>query len=147
MEFLKKSFFIVVLLFFFSSILIKVDAENNEDITPERLLFDSKVFFKQKDIPACINNLKMIINRFPDSLEVEEAYFMLGDCYNSDIKFYQDLDAAREAYQAALDRYSDSLLKEETYLKLASVYEKTGNLLEASLLLDKIVREFPNIKN
>jgi len=145
---LQKSilYFLIMIISLFGCQLL-LDASEQEELSADKLLEDAKIYIKQKYYQEALDNINKILQLYPDSRELEEAYYLIGDCYNTDIDLFRDLNAAQSAYQKAIDLYPESEFKENTYYKLASVFERKGNLLDASLIYGVIIKEFPESTN
>lgn len=88
-----------------------------------------RIYWQQKDQEAAFRSMENMAAAHPDDVRYR---MMLGDvCMN-----YGKLDEARQAYMAVLAVEPDN---DMARLGLAGYYEKTGNLPEATAMVDSLV--------
>ena len=84
----------------------------------EALLWLAQYYLKNADVDSSINFYKAIIEEFPDSVEINQIHYELGQAY----EILGESDRALEQYQAISSK--DQLLTGKTRLAIAGVLSK-----------------------
>jgi outer membrane protein assembly factor BamD (BamD/ComL family) len=74
------------------------------------LMAEAKIFLKQKQSEKAAGYLQSIIDNYAYDLWADDAFFMLGDLYEQDLKMPEK---AKEYYQKLISGYPSSILANE----------------------------------
>ncbi len=75
--------------------------------------------------------------------KIQSALYQVGEVYKNDLKEYS---MAIEAYKNLIDRYPDSDYKVPAYYSLYKVYKEKGDLTQAEVYRNMIIRNYPETK-
>ncbi len=99
----------------------KLAHDKNSGIA-DRAIYDKAIIYqKQRNWELALNNLKDLVNNFPQSFYAPLSLKMSGDVYFSVLK---DDEKAKEAYQKILDDYPKALFLDEVRQKLKILAQK-----------------------
>ncbi|MFU8790038.1 MAG: tol-pal system protein YbgF [Methylobacter sp.] len=81
-----------------------------------------------------------LLNKNPGSEYAHNAQYWLGEAY----RVNQDIDLARQAFNAVVEKYPDSLKVPDALLKLGYIEDEQKNTAKAREYLTRVTKEFPN---
>ncbi len=123
-----------------------VDLETKEK-TPIKtsainLYKEGKKKFDEKKYNEAVSNLKLLVESFPKSQLVIEAYYMMGEAYFE----LKDYETAILEFDIVRKKFPKSKFLVPSLYSEALCFEKIDSINEAKLLLKTIIEEYPKNK-
>lgn len=97
---------------------------------------------KQNDLGAAKTEFVAFVKTYPESDEVPNAYFWLGELYYVE----SDLENSRQAFTNLADGYPDHRKVPDAKFKLGKIYHQLGQNDKAKALLESVLTDYPNSK-
>lgn len=92
-----------------------------------------------KDHPGKIRQLEELVDRFPNSSFVDDAYYEMGRSYVA----LNDLSSAIRMYKTIKEQYPRSNFSKKAMLQLGLVYYNNNDLDQSMAFYKRVVNEFP----
>lgn len=123
--------FLIFGLFLSSSVLLGAAPEPDE----KTALSNANTAFSNGDLDGAIFQLTEFINKFPDSSNKDQAFFILGESHYKK----NHLPEAKEAYKQIVERFKTSPLYPQAYAQLAFVSFDLGEFDQAEPILEDLL--------
>ena len=105
---------------------INADAEGEWADDAQYAIASCWLWLGQRDEQPALDNaitaLTTLLQEYPNSLYIAEAYYWLGDCHDR----LQNYGTAVPHYQAVISRYSNHTIADKAQLRLGRAYEVQG---------------------
>lgn len=93
-----------------------------------------------REYEQAIESLRVFVERYPESLLVDNAYFWLGEVYT----LLREFDSARDVYQKVLADFPESERLVDSTFKLGFLEERVGDVTKAIDYYEKVIEMAPN---
>jgi len=111
-----------------------------EPSTPEEHYKVAETLYKKGLFEPALNKYKEFLQKFPRSSLAPDAQFYLGECLYQQKKY----EEAILEYQKVIKQYGRSQRVSNALLKQAFSFYNIGDKTSSKLLLQKLVREYPD---
>ncbi len=103
---------------------------------------DSQKLIKEKKLPEAERSLLAFISQYPNSTLTANAHYWLGEVYLAAKK--PDLAKAKKHFQVVIDQYPKNTKTAVAMYKLAMIHDELGEPAKARVLLEGVIKKFPN---
>ncbi|MEO0094251.1 MAG: tetratricopeptide repeat protein [candidate division WOR-3 bacterium] len=102
-------------------------------------LFIARCYLNLHRTTQAKQTLHYLVNNFTDTVSVIAGLTTLAENYTQDLAY----DSAISCYQQIVERFPNTEEAAKSLFSIAALYQKLNKLLEASKVLDRIVKDYP----
>lgn len=113
-------------------------AEKNEDAMVKEYK-DAYELYKDKKYAKALIAFSSFIEKYPDTVLTDNAYYWMADCYYSQKEYALSIDG----FMKVLKKFPNESKAPEAMLKIAMAYKELGEKKDSDAQLKELILKFP----